>query len=124
MIKKLIKFVLAGGISFLLNIAITYLLTEVLGIFYLISYSITLTFITFMNFWLNTQFIFKTKTSHKKRFLQYLASVIIFILLNTLVVKVLTENLHIYYILSIVIATAIFTLLKFFTYDKFLFKEN
>ena len=38
--------------------------------------------------------------------------------------EITTENFNIYYIFSIIIATITLTLLKFFTYDRFLFKEK
>jgi dolichol-phosphate mannosyltransferase len=122
-IKKFSKFVFLGGISFLLTITLTYFFTDVLGIFYLLSYFIILSLVTIFNFCLNTFFVFKTKRNHKKRFVYYIVAVIIFLFLNTLAVRILTENLKFYYLFSVVVVTILFTILKFSVYNKIIFKD-
>ena len=52
-IKKFSKFVFAGGLGFLLTITLTYLFTEVFGIFYLLSYFVVLCMVTLYHFLMN-----------------------------------------------------------------------
>jgi putative flippase GtrA len=121
---KFIKFVMVGVITFLLTLGITYFFTEILNIFYLLSYFMVLSLVTLWNFFMNTFFIFKTKKNHKKRIIHYSISVIIFLLLNTFTVKFLTEYIRFYYIVSIIISTIFFILLKFIVYNHLIFKDD
>ena len=121
---KFSKFLLGGGLGYIINIVSTYVLTEFFGLYYLLSYTISFSVVILFHFFFNTYIIFKLEKEHFKRFFYYLFSVLFFTVSNIFLVKVFTEYLKLYYLFSIIIVTASLFLLKFFIYKDYVFKNE
>jgi len=118
-----VRFALGGMLGFVFNLVITYLLTEIVHLNYLVSYVIAITAVTCFNFVVAIKYTFRVKKSYKKIFIKYVISVVVFYFLNILFVRLFVEYLKIHYLISIAITTGTMFLIKFFIADRYLFKE-
>lgn len=115
------KFTLNALINYPLRIGIVLLLTEVLHIYYFISYVITLGCVITFSFFFSVYITFQARENKKKTFLKYLAALAAFAGLDALLVKVLTEVFGIYYLISINLVMITLFVLKFFFYQRYVF---
>lgn len=122
--KKMYKFIIGGALAYFINISLTLFLTEVLRIYYLLSYSLAFIVVILFNFFFNTFVIFQVKEDRFKRFFPYISSVLIFTLINIILVKIVTEYIGLYYLYSIIIITAVLFLTKFVLYDNYIFSSR
>ena len=120
--SKFFKYSLGGVINYFLKIGLTYFLTEILTLYYLLSYSITLVVVILYSFVYN-MFITFNKTNDKlSKFIIYIIVLVIFGVIDLLLVKFFTQILGVYYILSIIIITTFIFLLKYLVFNKIVFK--
>lgn len=125
--NKLVKLLLFGGLgifTFVFNIATTWLLTEVIGLHYSISYAIVLVLIIIIGFVLNIKVVFQSNKGYKSKLIKYTIVYMLTLGANYLLVKLLTEVLHIYYLLSIAVITIVLFFVKFFCYDRAVFEDR
>lgn len=120
---RFFRYGLAGVLSYLINIAVTYLLTTFLNIYYFYSYLIAFSIVTIFNFTFSLKYIFSVKGNITNRFIRYIIFLTLFSLTNVFSVKFITEELNLYYIVSITIVTIILFIFKYFIYKKFVFFE-
>jgi len=123
-LHKLLKFLLAGGSVLLLTLALTYILTEIFNLYYLVSYIIVLACTAIIHFILATTFIFKTRKKHGKRFVFYLIGYLVFYISDVLITRLFTEIVGFHYMGSILFAKGIIFLCKFILYDRILFRDS
>lgn len=123
LVKQLIKFGIVGGIAFLIDYSLLYILTEFIGIYYLYSSIISFTVSLIFNYILSTKWVFDV--NHK----QTLKDLIIFVILsiiglgiNQLVMYITVELMHVYYMLSKIGSTAIVMIYNFITRKIFIEK--
>ena len=76
--SKLFKYTLGGGINYGLKIGSTFLLTEVLSLYYLLSYAITLILVIIYSFLYNMFITFNKTTDKAKKFVKYIIALLIF----------------------------------------------
>ena len=119
----LFNFACLGGVNYLLNILLVWFCTEVLNIYYLFSVSISYIFITVSSFFLNAKFIFKSHGNYWN-FVKYILMLLTFYGLHVGLVKLLTDELTLYYLYSVMISVAFLFLLKFFVYYKYVFPPH
>ena len=106
---RYVKFVFGGGLSLILNLIVTYLLTEFLMLWHMFSFTIALCVEFFF------LFIYHSVVTFKKRgkFLIF-ALVIIFIsALNWLFVYIFSVTFQIQYLISIVVVALIISVLNY-----------
>lgn len=115
------KFLMGGGINFILNITITYALTEFLGLYYLTSFMIVQIILIVYGYLYNSMVTFKIKTKSKKRFLKFISLLSIFYVINILLVKTLTDIVGMPYLISIIVTIVATTILRFSAYRKLVF---
>jgi dolichol-phosphate mannosyltransferase len=115
-IKELVKFGVVGGIGTLVNIAILYLLTEKIGVYYLISAIFSFIIAMSSNFILNKVWTFKEniKLGIGKKYLQFGLVSISALLINLFFLYIFTEIFGIYYIISQILAIGIALIINFF----------
>jgi putative flippase GtrA len=121
---KLFHFSWAGIILFLLNLFVTWSLTEIGGLNYVLSYSIALSIVIITSFFLSLKVIFRVKTRYRIRFIKYTIAYFVFLGANILLVRLLTEVLHLHYLFSIIQVTGALFLIKFFTYNRYIFIDK
>jgi putative flippase GtrA len=121
---KLFHFSWAGIILFLLNLFVTWSLTEIGGLNYVLSYSIALSIVIITSFFLSLKVIFRVKTRYRIRFIKYTIAYFVFLGANILLVRLLTEVLHLHYLFSIIQVTGALFLIKFVTYNRYIFIDK
>ena len=109
-IIKMVQFGIVGGLMLILNVVILYLLTSVLGIYYIISAILSYLLLTGLSFFLNENWTFHSIThhTHKKmwhRLVSYYLVAISGLTLNILILFLLTEYGNVFYLYSSIIAS-------------------
>ena len=107
---KMIQFGIVGGLMIILNVVILYLLTSVLGIYYIISAILSYLLLTGLSFFLNENWTFHSIThhTHKKmwhRLVSYYFVALSGMTLNILILFLLTEYGNVFYLYSSIIAS-------------------
>ena len=122
---QLIRYIFVGGLAFLVDYGLLFLLTEAAGMHYL--FSATLSFIAGLltNYFISIRWIFR-QSKLQSRLTEFLIFGIIGIIglgLNNLFLYALTEYLHLHYLLSKLITAAIVMLWNFLGRRIILFKN-
>ncbi len=114
-IKEFVQFGVVGGIGTLVNIVILYLLTEKVGVYYLISAIFSFIVAMSSNFILNKIWTFKEKArlGIGKKYLQFGLVSVLALLVNLFFLYVFTEIFGIYYIISQILAIGIALIINF-----------
>lgn len=103
-IKSIVKFTIVGASGIFVNLFILYFLTDVIGLYFMISGVIAVVGSIITNFILNDSFSFnekkKLRLSKLKRFFTYASISTIGVIINLLFLYVLTSLLGVFYILS------------------------
>lgn len=121
---KIFKFTLFWWITFWINLWLTYLLDNYTGLWIYISYAISIVSIIVINFILSLKLTFKSKYSHKI-VVKYLSTMWIFAWINYSSVSLYNYYFwkeYLYIFISFVILVIFF--MKFYIYDKFIFKNQ
>lgn len=124
---RLIQYGLVGVSGALLNVGITWLLTEYfLGVDrYTIAFGIGIVVNIIYNFVLHTTTVFHTKKNHYKRFIIYAIYSLFMLYLQTTTAKIITNIIGDQYYLLVVGGVILFyALFNFVVFKLFLFKEK
>lgn len=122
--RKIIKYVISGGLSALTILFVLYFFTDILGIWYVISSVIAsisgviVSFI-FQKFW---TFRNKSIDKIKSQLFFYAIITVINIAVNVYGVFALVDYFGLNYLVAQIIVVIIVTIASFFVYGKFLFK--
>jgi 2-polyprenyl-3-methyl-5-hydroxy-6-metoxy-1,4-benzoquinol methylase/putative flippase GtrA len=122
--KDYSKFFLGGIVNYSLKLSLTFLLTEVFQLWYLLSYSITLLSITIFSFYYNNYITYNQTKSKMIDFVRYVGLMFVFILLDILLVNLLTNIVKVHYLWSIVLVTTFLFPAKFYGYKRLVFSLN
>lgn len=117
---RYVKFIIGGGLSLILNLLVTFTLTEYLNLWHMLSFAIALGIeIVFL-------FAYHSLVTFRKK--GHIISFIIIILLisglNWMTVYFLTEIFHILYLIAIVIAALGISVINYFLNKKLVFKTT
>ncbi|MFH1376894.1 MAG: glycosyltransferase family 2 protein [Candidatus Woesearchaeota archaeon] len=114
-IKEFFKFAIVGGIGTVINVLILYLLTEKVGIYYMLSAIASFIVAMTSNFTLNKVWTFKEniKLNVGKKYLQFGLISVSALLVNLFFLYFFTEILGIYYIVSQILAIGIALIINF-----------
>lgn len=113
---KFIQFIFVGGCGLLINLGITYVLTQYAGWWYLLSYIVG-TFASWnFVFFTNSFFTFAghSKENYFRKYVTFMVGYSGSLIINAGLVFFCTSILHVYYLFSIIFATIITTLYTFF----------
>lgn len=122
--RQIIKFVIAGGFAFAVNIVSLYALTEFFQIYYIIStvgaflISFSVSF-TLQKFW---TFQDASKDNLHIQLPLYLTMQVTNVSLNAALMYIFVEYLHIWYIFSQVIISLALAVVVFFLNKRYIFK--
>ena len=109
-------FVVVGGIGSVFILLMTYIMTDILGLWYLFSYIVSTISGWTLVFVLNRKFTFKIFINERQS-TQYFKFIVIYGfmgLINFSLVFFLTSIINIYYLLSIVLVVVPISLINFF----------
>jgi len=122
-LKRFMKFSVSGFFNMLFDIAILVILTEIVGLYYLISVIISFSTANISHFMINKNWGFKESEIHFNRgLLKFLSFGLLGIVLTTSSMWLLTSFLGIYYITSRVIVGIFVGTLSFILNSIFTFK--
>ncbi|WP_165062300.1 MULTISPECIES: GtrA family protein [unclassified Adlercreutzia] len=126
LIAQFAKFGVVGGIAFLIDYGVMVFLTEVFGINYLISATISFTVSVIFNYLASMRYVFthKEDMSRRREFIIFIVLSVIGLGLNDLLMWVFTGLLGVTYLISKIIATAFVTVYNFVTRKIFLDAGN
>lgn len=123
---KLVRYLISGGSAAFVNLATLFLLVHYLHLYYL--YASILAFITsvVVSFTMQKFWTFRDKLTHDihMQFGRYVIVISSSLLINTVLMYTLVENMHVWYLLSQVITTGIVAIINFFAYRQFVFEER
>jgi putative flippase GtrA len=125
----MIQFGCVGGLMVILNVEILYLLTSILGIYYLISAIMSYLMLTALSFFLNEKWTFNSVVDHAHKNLWHrLASYYLVSLsgmtLNIIILFLLTNFGNVYYLYSSIIASCSVFFWNFFVNRKITWGEK
>ena len=111
-------------IATLTDILILYILTSVFGIYYLVSATISYLVGMVIAFYGNLKYTFERNNNKKvhNQFINFTIISLVGLILNLVFIKIFTDNLHIWYIYSKIIAVVIIFFIKYFTHKKIVFE--
>lgn len=121
-----LRFVLVGGLGFLINLGIVIALTEGIHLWYFYSYLVGAVVNITFNFFLNSFVTFRNhgRTDMGRAYASTLVLYGAVGLVNAGIVFTLTSIIGIYYVASVIIATACTLTLTFFGSKRYIFTKR
>lgn len=122
LIKQILKFGIVGGTAFIIDYALLYICTEYLGIYYFISSIISFSVSTIFNYIASIYWVFDVnkEKSQSRNFILFVGLSIVGLGINQLIMWFGVEQLHVYYMIVKIGATAIVMVFNFITRKLFL----
>ena len=120
-IKQILKFGVVGGLAFVIDYALLYLLTEFLNIHYLVSSIISFSVSVIFNYILRIKWVFDVnKKQDVKEFIIFIVLSIIGLGINSLIMYIMVDLMNVYYMASKIVATAVVMVYNFITRKIFI----
>ena len=121
---QLFRYIFVGGIAFAVDFISLFVLTNYLGIYYLISAAIAFILGLFLNYFLSVKWVFKRRSVENRTF-EFGVFAFIGIVglgLNEVFIWFFTQDLQIYYLISKILASIIILFWNFFARKFILFR--
>ena len=116
---EIIRFCFVGGVSFLMDYAILFALTEFAGVYYLYSSAISFSVTVVFNYWLCVIYVFKGAQKHTtRRALIFFGTGVIGLGLNQFCMWFFVAVAGLHYMLAKIFATIIVTIWNYLTKCK------
>jgi putative flippase GtrA len=116
------KYAVVGATSMVIDFGILYILTDIIGVYYLTSATASFVVAAFYNYFLNRHWTFRSNGSRRKQLPVFFIIAIIGVTLNNSIMYAGVEQFGIWYIYSKIIATGIVTIWNFFGNKYLTFK--
>ncbi len=116
-------FFIIGGIGYGISIGLTFLFTEYLHLWYLLSFMFAALISLTCSFILNSLFTFRgyLRESHQERYALYIGFYIISALVTFVLVYILTSIFNMHYLFSITIVTLASSFVTYIVNKRFIF---
>lgn len=123
--RKIGKYLVFSVLATLADIICLYIFTEFLQIYYLLSASLSYCIGMVIAFFGNKKYTFENKTNKKNitKFIEFTIISLIGLVLNIILIKVFTENLGLWYILSKIITVVIIFFGKYIAHKRIVFRN-
>lgn len=113
---EIARFCIVGGLSFLVDYSLLYMLTEWAGLYYLYSSAISFGVSVVFNYWLCVVYVFKVAGKQTKRqAIIFFGTSVIGLFLNQLCMWFFVAIVSMHYMLAKIFATAIVTIWNYIT---------
>ena len=125
--KKLyIKYIIAGGTATVVDLIILFLLTEIIGLWYLISAVIAFIVAFFVSFFLQKFWTFRDNNKEKifKQMGMYLSVGLMNLIINTIGMYVLVDKFDLMYMIAQIIMICLVAISSFLIYRYIIFKKD
>ena len=123
LLMQILKFGVVGGTAFIIDYGIFTILSQLLGIHYLIASIISFSISVIYNYILSIKWVFDvSKKQTSKEFIIFIILSVIGLGLNSLIMYVSVDLMHIHEMISKIIATAIVMVYNFITRKIFIEK--
>ena len=120
--SQFIFYMLFAGVAALIDTGLLFVLTEFLGIYYLVSSVVSYLCGMITNYSLNKVFNFKDKSPKiAQQFVLFAFVAIIGLILNQIILFILVENIHVWYIFAKIISLFVVVIWSFFGHKKITF---
>lgn len=122
LIAQFMKFGIVGVIAFVIDYGVMIFLTEVFGVPYLISTTISFVVSVIFNYFASMRFVFKRKDdmSHRREFIIFIVLSVCGLGINDLLMWLMVDSLYIDYRLSKIVVTVVVAVWNFVTRKIFL----
>lgn len=117
-IKEIIRFLIVGVFSFIIDYFGLYILTEYYEINYLLSSSISFSIAVVINYILSVKFVFKNARNGCKQVSLFILSSVVALFLNQFCMWFFVEIAAIHYMVSKLLATVIVTIWNYISKKK------
>ena len=108
LVKQILKFTVVGGFAFLIDYGLLYVLTEFIGIHYLISSIISFTVSVIFYFIMSITWVFDVnKKQGVKEFIVFIILSVIGLGINELIMYLMVDIIGIHYMISKLFSTGI-----------------
>jgi putative flippase GtrA len=115
---KVVRFLVAGGTATIVNLAILYVLTDIVGIWYLVSSALAFTLSFFVSFTMQKYWAFRNKDIEKVRsqLPMHLSLALINLVVDVVLVYVFVDIFGMWYLFAQILAAAVISLESFFAF--------
>ncbi len=122
LIAQLMKFGIVGVIAFCIDYGLLALLTEVFGVNYLVSATVSFTVSVIFNYLASMRYVFthKEDMSRRREFIIFVVLSVIGLLINNACMWAGVELLNVHYLITKIFATAVVMVWNFVTRKIFL----
>jgi putative flippase GtrA len=122
LLQQIIRFGFVGGGAFVIDYGVMIFLTEVVGIYYLMSSAISFTVSVIFNYIMSVKWVFNVTEdrSQAQDFTIFIVLSVIGLGINQLIMWLAADKLQIYYMISKIGATAVVMVYNFVTRKIFL----
>lgn len=120
-LRKSFYYVLGGVISYFLKLLLTILFVEYFTFSEYYAYPIAISITVIFMFWYLLKVTFKANGNLRKRIFGYISTLLFSYILDVLIMILLT-SIGIDYRISLTISTGVLALIKFFIFDRVVFK--
>jgi len=125
LIKQLFRFGIVGGIAFIIDYLVLYLLTDIVGMYYLISSIISFTVSVIFNYILSIIWVFDVnKKQTIKQFLIFIILSVIGLGINSLIMYLMVDVLFTHYMIAKIFSTVIVMIYNFISRKIFIEKKD
>lgn len=126
LVEQILKFGVVGVIAFLIDYLLLFICTEFFHIYYLYSSVISFTVSVIFNYIASVKWVFEVDKNgnKKKEFILFVIFSVIGLGINQVIMWAMSDKLHIYYMFSKIVATAVVMCWNFITRKLFLEKKN
>ena len=124
--NQFIKFALVGVVNTLVNLAVLYILTDIFGIYYLVSAVFAFLIAVTNSFLLNKMWTFKESISYRasSKYIKFVLISVIALIINLIILYVLVEYYSIWYIYAQIVGVVSNLIINFFGNKLWTFKKH
>ena len=126
LLNVVVRYVIAGGITALSNILVLYILTDYLGLWYLVSSFAAICTAWVVSFLLQKFWAFQNYGLDRVHIQLYLHTILALsnIVLNTVLLYVFVEWIHLWYIAAQIIASGLLACMNYIVYRHYIFPRQ